>query len=106
MNKLQSLVLEQLVTRATRHADYKPTPLYEALDCHENSLEDAILEVLEDGAYIVPADMSLSLDSIERILEYGVEVDLTLEFGFGSVLESYVISQISRLIGVDLLEEI
>ena len=65
---------------------------------------DKTLEILEDGAYIQPEDMALDVDSIDRVLEYGKERDLTLEFGFGSVLESYVISKLEELLKVDLLE--
>lgn len=104
MNKLQTNVLEALVSIKVMRADYIPTALYEALDCSEHSIEDAIIELLEDGAYLVPDEMALSVDSIDVILGYAKEVELTLEFGFGSVLESYVISKLDDLLGTDLLE--
>jgi len=105
MNKLQANILEGLIIRAVKNnQDVISITLLEALDCSENGLEDSILELLEDGSYIQPSDMTLSIGSIDNILDYTKEKKLGLEFGFSSILESYVISTISEIIEIDLLE--
>ena len=109
MNNLQQRVLEELVYSKVKEAlDNKelniPTALFEALDCSEDELNDAVMELLENGAYVQPDEMSLSVDSIDVMLEFALERNLTLTFGFGSVLETFVIDQISFIIDCDLIE--
>jgi hypothetical protein len=104
MNKLEKQVLEEMITRKIIRTNRIPVALCEALDCTENSLEDGILTVLNDKAYIERNDLELNIDAIDTVLKYGRDKELDLEFGFSSILESYVISTISEIIEIDLLE--
>ena len=110
MNYLQAKVLEDLIYGKVKEAIENveteiPNALYQALDCGENDLEDAILELLENQAYIQPDEMGLNVDSIDVILEFAKDKELSLEFGFGSVLETFVIDQVGIILDYDLLED-
>lgn len=104
MNRLQNTVLEALVSKQVKSAEYIPIALYEALDTADSIIVEDILDLLDRGAYVAPDEMALSVDSIDTILRYGRDKSLTMEFGFGSILESYIVSMLSELLGADLLE--
>ena len=104
MNKLQLEVLENLVREKIMEMDYIPTALYNALDSNENRLDDDIMDLLECGAYIVPDEMILTVEDIDTVLEYGMDYELDITLGFGSVLESYVMTELSNILGVDFIE--
>ena len=108
MNKIQNEVIEEFVNlkviQFENCTEREPEALYEALDCQSHSLADAIIELLEDGAYIQPEDTRFSCDSIDEILEYAELVELDIMLGFGSVVESFVLSQVGFILKMDLIE--
>lgn len=106
MNKIQKQLLENHIKLMVETSEYIPTALIEALDTSDNLIVDDILNVLNFGAYFVPDEMVLSIDSIDVILDYAKDVKLDMTLGFGSYLESYVISELGFLLKEDLLEMI
>jgi len=104
MNKLQESVLVEIVTRRVMKMNYICPALCEALSCTENNLEDGIMEFLNDEAYIQDGDLRMEISNIDIVLRYAKEKDLDMSFGFSSILESFVVSGISEVINIDLLE--
>jgi len=106
MNAIQIESLELFILKQTsKHSMTTPNALYEALGCTvSRAFETAIFELLDDNAYVQPNDLTLSTYAIQDILDYGAEVDLDITLGFGSVLESYVVSNVGIILEMDLIE--
>ena len=105
MSSLSIKVLEHMV--AIKVVVYKEQfdvdTLCEVLDCNHTTLDEAIVEVLEDNAVIIDVD-EFSLSTINEVLIYARNKGLDMTLGFETFVESYIVSELSDILGCDLLE--
>lgn len=106
MNKLQALALQEYITRQIEEYEQEDLISYTLLEALglEGDLVEQVLDLLDKQAYIQPDELTLSVRSIDELLEFAEFKGLSLEHGIGSILESYVMSELSLILELDLLE--
>lgn len=106
MNNLEALTLRRLIIRQlNKHQQEEliSNTLVEALG-FKNDFESQIMDILSKQAYIQPDGIRLSTSSIDELLQFAIDKELTFDYGIGSILETYVMNELSRILDLDLLE--
>jgi len=105
MNELTRNVLKMMINRKVTayNEQFDIDTLCELLNCVPNTLEDSIIEVFTYERISIEVD-DISICAIDEVIAYAVSKALDMTLGFESFAESFIATELSQLMDMDMLE--
>jgi hypothetical protein len=105
MNLLQQAILEKFINeQLVKNDNLITATLIQALNTTEENLLNAIMEIIKNQAFVENDQMKLDTYEIDEIVCYGNLKKLDFTLGFSTILESYVMSTLTEILEIDLIE--